>query len=59
MSVKEGFKAYRFSSSRRMKFEAIGSEPISLRAVEFDVPAAGKRYTAAVIATAPRVPQRF
>lgn len=42
-----------------MQFKAIGSESISLRAVEFGVPAAGKPYTAAVIATAPRVPQRF
>lgn len=47
------------SLRRRMKFKATGSESISLRAVEFDEAAAGERYTAAVMATAPRVPQRF
>lgn len=37
----------------------VQSESISLLAVEFEVPVAAKRYTAAVMATARRVPQRF
>lgn len=37
----------------------VQSESISLRAVEFEEPVAEKRYTAAVMATARRVPQRF
>jgi len=37
MSVNEGFKAYRFTSIHRIKFQ---SESISLRAVEFEEPVA-------------------